>query len=307
MATSFHATYKSCRGSLRRRNTRNWALQRSSTTASMSRTLCRAQNNRKSTLLCFVFVLPPAFVATLIMRTLTWMSKVNPTVCVCVVVVDVRCPLSQQSAVLQADPQTPQQAATSRPQTCQRKTVQESPLQMWVQCHAASFTFKLTHNSAVHISSQVKWDSQLMYHNLKLALKYCLSFPVTHLSVWAFVWLVGFELDLHDRFPSRWRVCPTRCGIHPTQTQTEKAQRSGGGRKSRKVPKTQQRHVGTTIQRRGKQRFRGQHERPLSSSVQSFDVVTKPKPYQEGIKMCLRGEKLALSILFPVLQQLCSP
>lgn len=99
-ATSFRATYKSCRSSLRRRNMRSWALQRSSTTANMNRILCRAQNNRKKTLSRSSFrydwkTAAPAFVslaqlATVAMWTLTWMWEAIVAIC-CVMTCDVLC------------------------------------------------------------------------------------------------------------------------------------------------------------------------------------------------------------------------
>lgn len=52
MATRFPANWPSCRSSLRGRNMRNWVLQQSSTTASMSRTSCQAQSNRKDMFAC---------------------------------------------------------------------------------------------------------------------------------------------------------------------------------------------------------------------------------------------------------------
>lgn len=62
------------------------------------------------------------------------------------------CPLLQKSAVLQADPQTPQQAAASRSQTCQRKTLQESSLQMLVYIY---LFFKYLSNLILPIFSGV--------------------------------------------------------------------------------------------------------------------------------------------------------
>lgn len=46
-ATSFPAAWPSCRSSPRGRSTRNWVLQRTSTTASMNHTSCQARNSRK--------------------------------------------------------------------------------------------------------------------------------------------------------------------------------------------------------------------------------------------------------------------
>lgn len=264
MATSFHATCKSCRSSLGRRNTRNWALQRSSTTASMNRTLCRAPNNRKESLLrpCLCYNLKEdrkkkknnhCFRVTCTTGNTRHADtdpnvKSEPRHLLCI---DTWCPLLQQSAVLQADTQTPQQAAASRPQACQRKTLQESSLQMSVQRSPASSPFLLTKLYRTYCVSRLfKWD------------------PLPEIYVWA-----ACLCYWHDRLPSRWRVCPARRGIHPSQTHTEKAQRPGRGCQSRKGPKTQQRHVGAIIQRRGQQRFRGQHEWSLPLSVHSLDIV----------------------------------
>lgn len=46
-ATSFPAAWPSCRSSPRGRSTRNWVLQRTSTTASMNHTSCQARKSRK--------------------------------------------------------------------------------------------------------------------------------------------------------------------------------------------------------------------------------------------------------------------
>lgn len=55
MATSFHATWRSCRSSHRGRNTRSWAQRQSLTTASMNHTSCPAPNSRKDELLLFLY------------------------------------------------------------------------------------------------------------------------------------------------------------------------------------------------------------------------------------------------------------
>lgn len=55
MATSFHATWRSCRSSLKGRNTRNWAQQQSLTTASMNHTSCPAPNSREDELILYVY------------------------------------------------------------------------------------------------------------------------------------------------------------------------------------------------------------------------------------------------------------
>lgn len=76
MATSSRATWRSCRSSPGGRSTRNWVLQQSSTTASMSRMWCRAQNNRKeqSASTCLVLL---AGVATMCHLGMDWMCDAD--------------------------------------------------------------------------------------------------------------------------------------------------------------------------------------------------------------------------------------
>lgn len=61
MTMSYHATWWSCRTSLKGRNMRNWVLQQSLTTASMNHTSCQAQSNRKDTVVCSQGLLPVMF------------------------------------------------------------------------------------------------------------------------------------------------------------------------------------------------------------------------------------------------------